>query len=374
MEALVWVLAGLVAMLVLLVVALVIRRPGSAVSLKQAEEHLLTLAEQRLKLAAQAGTADLDTKKQLIDQQVQAVKTELEKVTTLVGSFEKDREAKFSELATRIKTLGEQATGLTAATSTLREALASPRARGQWGERIADDILRFAGFIEDVNYLRQATVECAGSRPDYVFLLPRGLRLNMDCKFPLDNYLKALDTPNETERESCERAFLRDVRGRVKEITSREYIDPEGGTVDCVLLFIANESIYSYVHQADPSLLEYAVQNRVVCCSPLTLFAVLAVIRQAVDNFALHEKSDEVLKQLGRFKDEWVKFAGALENLGDRLASTQKAYEQVIGPRKRQLERPLDHLETLRQRRGLEIAPADEAASPGLPEGGETDG
>ncbi|MFH0941893.1 MAG: DNA recombination protein RmuC [Chloroflexota bacterium] len=370
METLVWVLAGLV---VILVVALVVRRPGSAVDLKQASEHLLTLAEQRLKLAAQAGTADLDTKKQLIDQQVQAVKTELEKVTTLVGGIEKDREAKFAELATRIKTLGEQATGLTAATSTLREALASPRTRGQWGERIADDILRFAEFIEGVNYHKQATIECAGSRPDYVFLLPKGLRLNMDCKFPLDNYLKALDAPNETERENYERAFLRDVRGRVKEVTSREYIDPEGGTVNCVLLFIANESIYSYVHQADPRLLDYAVQNRVVCCSPLTLFAVLAVIRQAVDNFALHEKSDEVLKQLGRFKAEWGKFADALETLGDRLTSTQKAYEQVTGPRKRQLERPLAHLEMLRQQRGLEIAPADETASPGLPEGSETD-
>jgi DNA recombination protein RmuC len=369
-EVLVWVLAGLV---VILVVALVIRRPGAAVDLKQASDHLLTLAEQRLQLAAQAGTADLDNKKQLIDQQLKAVKEDLEKVTTLVHSIEKDREAKFGELTTRIKTLGEQATNLTAATSTLREALANPHARGQWGERIADDILRFAGFIEGVNYHKQTTVECGGSRPDYVIELPKGLRLNMDCKFPWDNYFKAFDTPNEIEKKNYERAFLRDVRGRVKEITSREYIDPEGGTVDCVLLFIANESIYSHVHQADPSLLEYAVQNRVVCCSPLTLFAVLAVIRQAVDNFALHKASGEILSHLGRFKAEWIKFVEALKTLGDRLASTQKAYDQVTGPRKRQLERPLAQLESVRQQRGLEIAPADEPASSVLPETGEPD-
>lgn len=372
METLVWILAGCILVLGLILL-FVMRRPGAGIDLKQASEHLLTLAEQRLRLAAQAGSADLDTKKQLIDQQVQAVKTELEKVTTLVQGIEKDRVAKFTELATQIKALGEQAAGLTAATSTLREALASPHARGQWGERIADDVLRFAGFIEGVNYVRQATVEGGRSRPDYVFWLPKGLCLNMDSKFPLDNYLKALDAPTGAERKNHEEAFLRDVRGRVKEITSREYINPEGGTVDCVLLFIPNDSIYAYVHQADPSLLDYALRNRVVCCSPLTLFAVLAIIRQAVDNFALHKASDEILSHLGRFKFEWGKFGDALKTVGDRLSSTQRAYEQLAGPRKRQLERPLAHLEALRQQRGIEAAPADNTALLEVPETEEDD-
>lgn len=361
MQVAVWALAGVVLILVVLLVAFILRRPGTtAPDLKQASEQLLTLAEQRFKMAAQAQNAELDTKKQLIDQQFLAVNTGLEKVTTLVNSIEKDRQAKFSELTTHIKTLGEQATGLTTATTTLRQALASPRARGQWGERIADDILRFAGFIEGVDYQKQATIESVGSRPDFVISLPKGLRLNMDCKFPLDNYLKGLDAATDTERKSCEQAFMRDVRARVKEITGREYIDPEGGTVDCVLLLIPNESVYAYVHQTDPQLMDYAVQNRVVCCSPLTLFAVLAVIRQAVDNFALHEKSDEVLRHLGRFKAEWGKFEEALATVGERLASTQKAYEQVAGTRKRQLERPLAELERLRQRQGLEIAPPED--------------
>lgn len=373
-ELVVWIFAGLAVLLVvILVLVLVTRRPGAGSDLKQASEHLLTLAEQRLQLAVQAGAADLDTKKQLIDQQVQAVKTELERVTNLVHVLEKDREAKFAELVTQIKTLSEQAIGLTNATSTLREALANPRARGQWGERIADDILRLAGFVEGVNYLKQATLEGQGTRPDYVFLLPKGLRLNMDCKFPFDNYFKSIEATNDAERQNYERAFLRDLRGRIKEITGHEYIDPEGGTVDCVLLFIPNDSIYVYIHQSDPSLLDDALRNRVVCCSPLTLFAVLAIIRQAVDNFALHKASNEILSHLGRFKIEWEKFADALKTLGDRLASTQRAYEHLTGPRKRQLERPLARLEALRQERGLEVAPADEAFSLALPEAEEAD-
>lgn len=374
MEILVWILAGsIIVLVVILVLVLVMRRPGASVDLKQASEHLLTLAEQRLQLVTQSGAADLATKKHLIDQQVQAVKTELEKVTKLVHGLEKDREAKFTQLATQIKTLGEQTVGLTDATSTLREALANPRARGQWGERIADDILRLAGFIEGVDYFRQATLEGEGTRPDYVFLLPKGLRLNMDSKFPFDNYFKAIEASNDAERENYERAFLGDLHSRIKEITGREYIDPEGGTVNCVLLFIPNDSIYAYVHQNDPSLLDDAIRKQVVFCSPWTLFAVLAIIRQAADNFALHKASGEILSHLGRFRVEWGKFADALKTLGDRLTSTQRAYEQVTGPRKRQLERPLARLETLRRERGLEIAPADETSLPALPEAEEGD-
>ena len=63
----------------------------------------------------------------------------------------------------------------------------------------------------------------------------------------------------------------------------------------------------------------------------------------------------------------------ALKTLGDRLTSTQRAYEQLTGPRKRQLERPLARLEALRQQRGLEAAPNDEAALLDVPEAEEDD-
>ena len=372
MEVIVGVLAGIVVILVVVLV-MVLRRPVATVDLKQVSEQLLTLAEQRLQLAAQAGAADLSTKKELIDQQVKAVKEELEKVTNLVRGLETDRQAKFSEITTQIKALGEQTVGLTTATSTLREALANPHTRGQWGERMADDILRLAGFTEGVNYLRQATIEGTGSRPDYVFLLPKGLRLNMDVKFPWQNYFKAMEAASDAERQACERDFLRDVRNKVKEITSREYIDPEGGTTDCVILFIPNDSIYAYIHQTDSTILDDALRNRVVCCSPLTLFAVLQIVRQAVDNFALQKSSNEILSHLGRFKVEWQKFTKSLKTLGDRLTSVQRAYEEVAGPRKRQLERPLARIEALRQQQRLEVAPMLENETLALTEAEETD-
>jgi len=141
----------------------------------------------------------------------------------------------------------------------------------------------------------------------------------------------------------------------VKEVTSREYINPEQNTVDYVLLFIPNEQIYSFIHEQDSSILDEGIKNRVIFCSPITLFAVLAVIRQAVDNFALEKTSNEILSLLGSFKNQWNEFLKKMDLLGKRIADAQKEYEALTTTRRRQLERPLNKIDDLRTQRGLPI-------------------
>ena len=148
---------------------------------------------------------------------------------------------------------------------------------------------------------------------------------------------------------------MRDVKARLKEVTTREYINPEQNTVDYVLLFIPNEQIYSFIHEQDSSILDEGLKNRVIFCSPITLFAVLAVIRQAVDNFALERTSNEILSLLGIFKKQWGEFVKKLELLGKRIEDTQKEYELLTTTRRRQLERPLNRIDDLRTQKGLSI-------------------
>jgi DNA recombination protein RmuC len=198
--------------------------------------------------------------------------------------------------------------------------------------------------------------------------LPRDLKLNMDVKFPLDNYMKFLEAPSELEKTKYCNDFLRDVKARIKEVTTREYINPEQNTVDYVLLFIPNEQIYSFIHEQDNSILDNGIKNRVVLCSPVTLFAVLAVIRQAVDNFALEQTSNEILSLLGAFKKQWDAFIKKLDLLGKRIEDTQKEYESLMSTRRRQLERPLNRIEDIRAERHLPPAP-DQNGSLLPPEG-----
>jgi DNA recombination protein RmuC len=329
-------------------------------ALSKSTEEFLKLAKSRLESEREISLKELDGKKGLIDQQLQQMTSKLENVSTVIKELEKDRVEKFGELASHLNTATQQTTALMQTTSQLREALASTKVRGQWGERMAEDVLQLAGFIENVNYLKEKTIEGAGSRPDFTFFLPGDLKLNMDVKFPLTNYIKFLETDVEPEKVKFRNDFLKDVKARIKEVTSREYINPEQNTVDYVLLFIPNEQVYSFIHEQDSSILDEGLKNRVIFCSPITLFAVLAVIRQSVHNFALERTSNEILSLFGVFKKQWDEFLKKLDVLGKRIEDTQKEYESLATTRRRQLERPLNKIDDLREQKGILISADDD--------------
>jgi DNA recombination protein RmuC len=324
-------------------------------ALSKSTEEFLKLAKARLESEREVGVKELEGKKGLIDQQLQRMTVELDNVSKLMKELEKDRVEKFGELSSHLKVVGDQTRVLTQTTNTLREALASSKARGQWGERMAEDVLQIAGFIENINYLKQKAIE-GGSRPDFTFLLPQELKVNMDVKFPLDNYIKFLEAQAEADKVRFRNDFLRDVKSKIKEVTTRDYINPEQNTVDYVLLFIPNEQVYAFIHEQDHSIFDDGIKNHVIFCSPITLFAVLAVIRQAVDNFALEKTSNEILSLFGTFKRQWDEFIKKLELLGKRIEDVQKEYDSLRSTRRRQLDKPLNKIESLRTQRELPLA------------------
>ncbi len=317
--------------------------------LSKSTDELIKIAKEKLEAERILTARELENKKSLIDQQLQNLNNNLTEVSKLIKELEKDRQLKFGEVSKQIQEANKQTLTLAQITNSLREALASTKIRGQWGERMAEDILRLIGMKENVNYLKQRTVEGGSSRPDFTFLLPNDLKLNMDVKFPLENYLRYLNSQSEMEKEKFKSDFLRDVRKKIKEVTSREYIDRKS-TVDCVLLFIPNEQIYSFIHEQDSALIEEGIKNKVVFCSPVTLFAVLAVIRQAVDNFALERTSSKILELLASFRKQWGMFVEKLDKLGESIEKTHRHYEELVTTRRRQLEKPLSEIDGLRQR------------------------
>jgi len=328
--------------------------------LAKSTDQFLKLAKSKLDAEREASVTELGAKKGLIDQQLVRMNSELENVSKLMKDLEKDRAEKFGELSSQLKLATAQTADLMHTTTTLKEALASTKVRGQWGERMAEDVLRLAGLLENVNYLKQKTIQGMGTRPDFTFLLPRDLKLNMDVKFPLDNYLRFLEAESDADKSKFRGDFLRDVKARIKEVSTRDYINPEQQTVDYVLLFIPNEQIYAFIHEQDSTILDDGMRNSVVFCSPVTLFAILAIIRKAVDNFALEQTSNEILSLLGLFKKQWDEFLGKLDQLGKRLEDAQKEYDALTTTRRRQLDKPLNKIEDLRKHRGLPAANDDD--------------
>jgi DNA recombination protein RmuC len=323
-------------------------------ALAKNSEQLINVANQTLKYQTQLGEQNLESKKQLIDQTLTQIGQELTKVQQMVGGLEKDREQKFGELSGQLKAAAEATGKLRETTQSLNATLSNSRVRGQWGERMAEDVLRMSGLVEGINYRKQQW-SGTGSRPDFTFYLPKDLRVNMDVKFPLDNYLNFIQSEEPVARENYLQQFLKDVRHRIKEVTGRDYINPEDRTVDYVLVFIPNEQIYGLINELDGTLLDDALKNRVVLCSPLTLYAFLAIIRQAVENYNLEQTTARVLALLGGFYKQWENYCVVMERMGRRLSDAQKEYDNLTATRRNQLEKPLQALEELRKHSNLPV-------------------
>ena len=105
------------------------------------EANRALLEQERLR-----ATSELDGKKALIDQQLASMTGELGKVSDLVRELEHDRHQAFGELTNELQRQHEGLNALSEHTQQLREVLASSQVRGQWGERMAEDVLRLAGF------------------------------------------------------------------------------------------------------------------------------------------------------------------------------------------------------------------------------------
>jgi DNA recombination protein RmuC len=322
-------------------------------ALSKSMDQFLKMANETLSRQAEGGEKDLESKKKLIDQTLGSMKEELQKVHTLVTNLEKDREMKFGELSGQLKLSAEQLGKLHNTTSQLQAALVSTKARGLWGQRIADDILRLAGFAEGINYHKDKSQDTAATRPDYTFYLPQGLKVNMDVKFPMSGYLRYLETESESDRQKHKDQFLRDVRARMKELTNRDYINPEEKTVDYVILFIPNEQVYSFINDNDRALIDDALKSKVVFCSPLTLYAVLAIIRHAVDNFNLEKTAAEILSVLGAFNKQWKSFIKSFDDLGEKIEAVQKEFDNLTTTRQAQLDRQVKKIEDLRKQQGI---------------------
>jgi DNA recombination protein RmuC len=284
------------------------------------------------------------------------MRSELGRLGTMVAALSEASAQKFGQVDQSLRTHAEITEHLSESARSLREALVSPTARGQWGERMAEDVLRLAGFVENVNYVKQTQVEGGTGRPDFTFPLPKGHELYMDVKFPMAGYLRYLEAPTEAERQAHRTAFLRDVRLRVKELAKRDYARASArASVDYVLLFLPNEQLTGFIHEHDPALLDDALGQRVVMCSPLTLFAFLGVIRQAFDNFMVEQTSDQILGLISKFGQQWVKYNEALDKVKNRFDQLDRSFDELVGPRRRQLEKPLQQLDSVRRERNLPI-------------------
>jgi DNA recombination protein RmuC len=242
-------------------------------------------------------------------------------------------------------------------TGNLNQVLSSSQKRGQWGERMAEDMLRAAGLIEGINFRKQTENE-EGKKPDYELMMPPNRVLIMDVKFPYDQYLAHINAESDALRSHAKSEFVSAVKLHVDTLAKRDYISNSAEeSLDYVLMFVPNESISGFVHEADPTLIDYALSQKIVLCSPLTLYAFLVVIRQATESFHTEQTAASIMQQINKFNSEWEKYLAAVEQVKKRFDGLQGDIELIStgGTRFNKLKVPVKEIENMRKSQGVSV-------------------
>jgi len=331
-------------------------------------EQALNAAISELNQRAEADRAEtIRTVTQMVTQQSgEALGQRAEVISTTLKGVQEDVTKRLTELNQELDQLRQQNAGqfssvseavnmLAQRTANLNEVLSSSQKRGQWGERLAEDMIRAAGLVEGVNYSKQDTT-AGGGRPDFTFVMPPDRVLFMDVKFPLDRYVAHLDAADDTTRASTKAEFVKAVKSHVDALARRDYVDQTTeDALDYVLMFVPNESISGFVHEADPHLIDWALERKVVLCSPLTLYAFLVVIRQATESFHTEQTAAEITQQINKFSKEFENYSAAVDKVRATFVKLDSELGAIAtdGTRFRKLAVPVRDIEKLRKRQGI---------------------
>lgn len=214
------------------------------------------------------------------------------------------------------------------------------KAQGGWGEMMLERILEASGLRRDEDYIVQATgmdlrhIEDNARRlqPDVIIKLPEDKHVIVDAKVSLTAYERLAGASDETARTAALAEFNTSVKAHIKGLSERRYQDAAGlGTPDFVLMFMPIEGAYALALQSDPTLHNYAWDQRIVIVGPSTLFATLRTIASVWRLERQNKNAEEIARQGGNFYDKLVAFVGDMEVIGNRLQQTHRSYQDAMG-------------------------------------------
>jgi len=206
----------------------------------------------------------------------------------------------------------------------LSNILKSPKLRGGLGEQFLYEILE--NFLPKDLFKTQYGFKDGGTC-DAVIKTDKGL-IPIDSKFPMENFKAMLTKNSEKERESTKKVFVRDVKKRIEEISSK-YILPEEGTSEFAVMYVPSENVFYELIVNTPEIEKFAKQKNVLITSPNTLSYMVKSILVAYQQTELQKHAGKILKALNGIKTEAKKFGGDLDTLDRHITHTYKYMDNI---------------------------------------------
>ncbi|MBF9032910.1 DNA recombination protein RmuC [Rhodobacterales bacterium HKCCE2091] len=293
----------------------------------------LDRVSERFRVHAESAEADLAKRQQAIDSLVKPLAERLNLFEGHVKEIEKARNDAYGAIRTQVEQLaiGQQALGTE--TRKLVQALRAPKTRGRWGEMQLRQVFEMSGMTEHVDFVTEAThdTDAGRQRPDAIVRIPGGKSIVVDAKTPLEAYLDAMEADGPEAQGVQLRRHASQVRTHVKQLASKAYHEALNEAPDFVVMFIPGETFVSAAAEADPGLIEYAFENKVLIATPTTLMALIKAIAYGWQQEKMAENAVEVQKEAKELYSRLSTFGDHLGRVGKNLGTAVDSYNRAVG-------------------------------------------
>lgn len=301
--------------------------------LKQNSESFLSLVSERFQAHSKTADADLAKRHAAIESLVKPLDQKLGQFGERIKEIEQARNEAYGAIQAQVKHLAEGQAALGGETRKLVQALRAPKTRGRWGEMQLRQVFEMAGMAENVDYELEKSVGTDEGlrRPDAVVRIPGGKSIVVDAKTPLEAYLDALEAETPDQQQAALARHANHVKTHVRQLASKSYQSALGETPDFVVMFIPGETFVSAAAEADPGLIEYAFENKVLIATPTTLMALVKSIAYGWQQEKMAENAVEVQKTAKELYDRLATFSKNLASVGRSLSSSVNNYNKAVG-------------------------------------------
>ncbi len=245
-------------------------------ALKSSSDQFMELAKSRFDSLQKEAEGDLENRKIAIQSLVDPLETALKDLRSEVSRVESARQEAYGSLRNEVQLLATTNKELREETGSLVNSLKQPQVKGKWGELTLRRVVELAGMSPHCDFLEQQSVDTEEGRlrPDLMIYLPGGTQIVVDVKVPLHAFFKAVSAQSDAEYREAMVQHASLVREHIKGLSGKEYWKQFEPTPEFVVLFVPGESFFSAALEQDRTLIEDAIDKRVVLASPTTLIAL----------------------------------------------------------------------------------------------------
>jgi DNA recombination protein RmuC len=301
-------------------------------ALQASNRQFMDLARASFDSLQKEASGDLEQRKVAIGGMVEPLEKAVNDLRDEVNKIELARQDAYGSLRTELQQLTTTNKELRQETGSLVSSLRQPQIKGKWGELTLRRAVELAGMSPHCDFVEQQSVDVEDGRlrPDLIVHLPGDTQIVIDAKVPLHASFAAMSARSDVEYRAAMAQHASLVRDHINRLSAKEYWKQFEPTPEFVVLFVPGESFFSAALEQDRTLIEDAIDKRVVLASPTTLIALLRAIAYGWKQQLVAENAEKI-KDLGKeLYDRILKFAEHLSDVAKGLERANKAYNSAV--------------------------------------------